>query len=166
MKENEEVWCPVPSYEDRYTVSNRGQVRSLLTGRPLTPILINSGYLSVHLYRDGKRKPMLVHRLVAACFLGSPPTAEHEVNHIDYDRLNNCVGNLAWVTHSANCRHSAPRNTFGRRAVVGTPIAGTVGYYFPSQVAAELHILGALTGIVSWSLKTQRPALGFHWSRV
>lgn len=42
------------------------------------------------------------HRLVALAFLGPPPSARHEVHHLDGDKGRNRPGNLAWVEHAEN----------------------------------------------------------------
>jgi hypothetical protein len=63
------------------------------------------GYLLVNLYRDGKPKNFLVHRLVAAAFLGTIPP-NWQVNHKDGDKSNNDVRNLEIVTAEENRAHA------------------------------------------------------------
>lgn len=107
-------------YEGYYEVSDEGCVRSLarvidrvsgrrgllpVRARVLRQALTIHGYPFVILCRDGKRQRR-VHQLVACAFLGSKPTNKHIVNHIDGNKLNNCVSNLEWVTYSENTRHS------------------------------------------------------------
>ena len=46
---------------------------------------------------------MLMHRLVALCFLvNDEPNAKVTVDHIDGDKLNYSVDNLEWVTYGEN----------------------------------------------------------------
>lgn len=48
-----------------------------------------------------------VHRLVAFAFIPYPDDGKkYEINHIDYDRKNNHIDNLEWVTHHQNILHS------------------------------------------------------------
>lgn len=77
----------------------------------------NKGYLFVCFKENGKRKNLLVHRLVADAFLENK---EHkaEVNHIDGNPKNNNLCNLEWVTPSENryhAYHTLHRPFFGRR---------------------------------------------------
>ena len=51
----------------------------------------------------------LVHRSVAATFLGPPESPIMQVNHKDGDRRNNHVRNLEFVTPSQNMQHCFQR---------------------------------------------------------
>lgn len=180
MTERTEIWLPVVGHEGQYEVSSLGRVRSLdrqvrhlgkygyhyrlKKGRVLSQNLINSGYLVVHLYTDGHRQVGLVHRLVALAFLGEG--GDLEVDHRDFNKQNNTIGNLRWLTHQVNSARSAPnRLTSTARAVIGEFADGTA-LAFPSQMVAEKALLGRITGIVSWAIKKGRPAIGCNWSRV
>lgn len=64
------------------------------------------GYKFVSL-RDGKRKKnFYVHRLVAMAFIPNPDNLP-AVNHVDYNRANNAVGNLEWCTAKENIVYSS-----------------------------------------------------------
>ena len=63
------------------------------------------GYEIIDLNKDGKRYTKRVHRLVAEAFLPNPLNLP-VVNHIDSNRLNNCVDNLEWVSYTDNNRHA------------------------------------------------------------
>ncbi|MEP7254030.1 MAG: HNH endonuclease [Ginsengibacter sp.] len=47
----------------------------------------------------------LIHRLVANYFLPPPKPAQTVVAHLDYDKLNNRVANLKWMTPEENQAH-------------------------------------------------------------
>jgi len=107
-----EQWLPVAGYPD-YEVSNLGRVRrstegrASAAGRLMTACNHPMGYKIVVL-RTGdamKRRTVLVHRLVAAAFLGTHPSRPH-VNHKDFDRTNNRADNLEWCTQLENVRHA------------------------------------------------------------
>lgn len=99
----EEVWKPVKGYEGLYEVSDMGRVRGLKSGKVLRPG--NSGrYDFVVLVKDGKRKDMYVHRIVANTFIPNP-NGLLEVNHIDENKTNNRAENLEWCTRLENIHH-------------------------------------------------------------
>ncbi|WP_407641233.1 HNH endonuclease signature motif containing protein [Aurantiacibacter spongiae] len=60
------------------------------------------GYPSVRLTINGKRSRLAVHRLVAREYLSPRPSPAHEVRHLDGDKTNNSVENLAWGTTKEN----------------------------------------------------------------
>ena len=48
---------------------------------------------------------MLIHRLVADCFLPPPTPEQVVVAHLDHNKLNNRVSNLKWMTREENYEH-------------------------------------------------------------
>ena len=65
----------------------------------------STGYKKVELVKNGQRKSIRVHRLVAQAFIPNPEN-KLEVNHIDGNKTNNHVENLEWVTSSENTIHA------------------------------------------------------------
>ena len=107
-----EIWKDIDGYEGLYQVSNLGQVKSIRDkyGNYREKILKQGkrkdGYLYVNLYKEGKRKYNLVHRLVANAFIPNP-NGYTCVNHKDENPLNNCVSNLEWCTHKYNINYGS-----------------------------------------------------------
>ena len=99
-----EKWKDIPGYEGLYQVSNLGNVKSLKFGkeRILKSIKRKDNYLHVYLYKDGKQKNFLVHRLVAEVFIPKIEGKEF-VDHIDGNRSNNVYTNLRYCTNKENC---------------------------------------------------------------
>ena len=97
-----EIWRNVVNYEGLYMVSNLGYVKSLGNGNARNPnwqkerILKSGkdkdGYLLVALFKDGKRKTLRVHRLVAQAFIPNPDNLS-QVNHINEIKNDNRVEN-------------------------------------------------------------------------
>lgn len=109
-----EIWKDVLGYEGLYEVSNIGRVRSIARynerSKKFYPSKIksieisNNGYLRVKLSKNGKKKGVCVHRLVAEAFLDNSNKLP-QVDHIDGDKNNNCVENLRWVTAKQNIQN-------------------------------------------------------------
>lgn len=93
-------WRTVKEYE-RYEVNTKGEIRHKKRKHILTPRKNSGGYLYVGFNIEGKRKNFAVHRIVANAFIPNP-NGYSEVNHKDYDRTNNNVDNLEWVSSSQN----------------------------------------------------------------
>lgn len=95
-----EAWKPIKGYEGFYEVSNKGRVRSVerlnARGQHRKGKAISANSIQqVSLYKDGKRKNFLVHKLVADAFL-EKPQANEKLIHVDGNPENNCVENLKW----------------------------------------------------------------------
>ena len=104
-----EVWKTIPNFS-KYEISNCGNIKNVINDKLLTPHIKNS-YYSVALFDDvGKRKGMLIHRLVAMSFL---PNNDNKltVNHKDHNTLNNKLDNLEWATHLEQNIHKKKPST-------------------------------------------------------
>lgn len=109
-----EVFVPVLGYEEFYSISNIGNVKSHKPSksksyfkRPsflLKPTDV-SGYKKVSLSKNNSPKNFYVHRLVAIAFIPNPENKPH-INHINGLKLDNRVENLEWVTAKENINHS------------------------------------------------------------
>lgn len=102
----EEVWMDIQDYEGLYQVSNTGKVKSLHysggnNDRILKDSINTDRRHKVSLYKNGKHKQCLVHRLVAQAFIPNP-LGLPDINHIDENPENNNVENLEWCTCEYN----------------------------------------------------------------
>ncbi len=99
-------WKDIPGFENRYRVSDEGQVLCVVDGRILASKPSSDGYVRVTFKRDKKRYTFYVHILVLQAFGPPKPTDEHETNHRDGVRHNNHISNLEWLTHAENLAYT------------------------------------------------------------
>ncbi len=88
-------------------VTEHGEVYRVKDGEPIAIAqhVDKIGYPKVQLVVKGKRKTVMVHRLLAQTFLDNPDNKE-TVNHKDSNRSNNNISNLEWNTYSENNKHA------------------------------------------------------------
>lgn len=110
-----EKWKKIPGYQDLYSASNYGRIRSkdrivpcrggktrLHRGKVLAAGARGLyGYLTIVLHKDGIGKTELVHRLVAQAWIPNPKRLPF-VLHLDDCPSNCAVDNLKWGTHQDN----------------------------------------------------------------
>ena len=103
-----EKWKDIAGYDGMYQVSDLGRVRSLKFGkvRVLRPQKNNNGYLIVGLYKDGKRKGITVHRLVANAFIPNDDESKTQINHRNEIKTDNRVSNIEWCSASYNLMYN------------------------------------------------------------
>ena len=106
---NNEIWKDIRDiYLDAgdYKISNFGRVKN--HNDVLVSVTIDGGgYKIVRIGIDNKR--FKIHRLVAELFIKNPEK-KRCVNHKDGNKLNNCLDNLEWNTHSENVQHAMDNN--------------------------------------------------------
>jgi hypothetical protein len=104
-----EKWKDIQGFENRYQVSDKGNVRALnfkRTGQTkLLKLNVHCGYYYVNLYEKGKYKTFRVHRLMALAFIENPQNKPF-INHKDGNKLNNSLENLEWCTPKENTIHA------------------------------------------------------------
>lgn len=71
----------------------------------IRPKITKQGYAEVSLCSKDGTLYLRVHRIVAETYIPNPENKPF-VNHIDGNKLNNCVQNLEWVTHQENMEHA------------------------------------------------------------
>lgn len=111
-----EIWKAIPGYEGLYEMTADGRVRSLNYYGKKDKIhemkqVLNSDYLVVGLYKEGKRKYFGIHVLLAMTFLGHIPDGHTlVVDHINNIQLDNRIENLQIITHRENTSKDTKRN--------------------------------------------------------
>ena len=97
-----EIFLPIEGYEDTYAVSNLGRVKNIRSGRILKGNEDkNTGYMHVRLFKNGKGRTYLVHRLVISAFKANANNRPC-VNHLNENKKDNRLNNLSWCTHEEN----------------------------------------------------------------
>ena len=106
----EGIWKDIDGYNRMYQISNIGRVKSLerrdskgrfVKGRMLKLGKDSNGYPQAHLWKDGKQKCFLVHRLVAEAFIPNI-NGYAEINHVNEIKTDNNVANLEWCNKKYN----------------------------------------------------------------
>lgn len=105
-----EEWKSILGY-DGYMVSNYGRVKSISqrynTWHLLTPCANkNNDRIYISLEKGGKRKNLMLDRIVAHAFCHGFSNENNTVNHKDGNVKNNKASNLEWVSQSTNEKHA------------------------------------------------------------
>lgn len=176
----EEVWKPIKGYEDKYLVSNLGNiVANNFQGhgrqKQKTPTLNKEGYFCIMLWKNSKPKLFRVHRLVADAFIPNPDN-KPQVDHINTDRLDNRVENLRWVTNFENSRNEITYKKIRENGLRTIKLASEAckkkvvcvetGVVYDSAKEAAADI-GVIPQNLTRPLKIpHRTAKGLHWRYV
>lgn len=115
-----EVYKPVLGYEDKYLVSNHGNIKSISRGRILSPKNNHDGYLRIQLWKNNKCEFRSIHVIVMEAFSKKPFT-NAVVNHINGLKYDNRLSNLEWLTQKENIGH-AWKTGLNQRSRKGKPV--------------------------------------------
>ena len=114
------AWKPIEDFSS-YIVTEEGEIFNV-AGTRLSPYSSN-GYKCIKIKDDdGRRKTLLVHRVVLIAFKKTP---KHKMwaNHIDGDKANNYLDNLEWSTPKQNHIHA--RDVLKRNYAKGEQITNS-----------------------------------------
>ena len=159
-------WREVKEY-NHYEVNQFGEIRHKIRKKILKP-RINNGYQYVNFKINGKNINFSVHRIVANAFIPNP-NGYTEVNHKDYNRSNNCVDNLEWVSSSQNKYHAflKEENKKSRgKAVNQYTKKNKLIKTFDTITEAAQTLRCCVAAISNCCLKRTKTSQGFLWSFV
>lgn len=98
-----------------YEINTNGCIRNKYTNKILKQTFDKERYLRVNLASTKKKsKRFLVHRLVALTFIPNPNNLA-TVNHINYDKANNSIENLEWMSAIDNIKDAKKHGRFLHR---------------------------------------------------
>jgi hypothetical protein len=103
---------PINNYSN-YLIYDNGDVYNSMTGKMLKGSIGENGYKYYRLSKDGNKKMLYAHRLVAEHFIDNPQNLP-VVNHIDGNKLNNNIDNLEWASYSKNTQEWHNNSTVKR----------------------------------------------------
>lgn len=173
----EEVFTPAFGFEERYEVSNKGNVKNVKTGKQLS-INKSGDYNTVDLW-NGKHNNTLIHRLMLLSFHIPNPLNLPCVNHRDENKRNNFLfinpdgsvdlekSNLEWCDYEYNANYGTKNervaNTKSKPVVQlknGVPV-----FIWKSQLEATLCLANQRnSGNIFYCLKGRtKTAFGFEW---
>ena len=168
---DKEIWKDIVGYEGLYAVSNKGRVKSLGNDKSRREkILIlhkdKTGYLQVHLCRNGKPKWYTVHRLVLMTFAPCDNMKSLQVNHIDEDKTNNHLSNLEWCTCKENCNRGTRNDRVGEKKsipIVQLTIGGKYIRSWKSSYDAERKGGFNQSAIIQCCKGKRKTHKGYKW---
>lgn len=158
-----EIWRKCPILPDNYEVSNLGNVRYWKDGISHSKYLRVSkdGYAEVKFSVNAKNKYARVSRCVALSFIPNPNNLP-EVNHINYNKLDNSVTNLEWISGIDNIKHGLKQR---QRQVYQYTTKGVLIAKYESQDEAHKKLgYGNVANIHQCVKGTIKSAYGYIWS--
>ena len=170
-----EIYKDIEGYENLYQISNLGNVKSFQTGKEkiLKPNKTKKGYLRIELWKQGKYKKYLVHRLVAQAFIPNP-NLYPVVRHINDNPDDNRAENLRWGTQYDNVHDCIQRNGMNysgmreynnsrKTPIVATRVNDGLVRVFDSQSDASKK-LGITQGNIWRALRNHGTAAGYQFA--
>lgn len=100
-----EIWKVVDWYKSMYAVSTLWRVKNIKSDRIMKTYISKWWYELITLSKLDKYFHASVHRLVAEAFIENTYN-KPQVNHKDWNKKNNILENLEWVTVSENWKHA------------------------------------------------------------
>lgn len=143
------VWKDIKGYEGKYQVSYEGEIRRIYKNgktKIITPYIRKSqksNVLFVGLTKDGKKKEIFVHKLVAEAFLRKPKKGE-VIYHVNGLKQDNYSTNLKYIDRKKLGKMTGAQSR--RKGVVKINSNGEmVDFYSSARQAARKNFMSYQT---------------------
>lgn len=156
-----EIWKDIENY-DNYQASNLGNIKNIKTDKNLKQYKITNGYLQVELWKNGKGKKMLVHKIIANTFLSNINNLP-QINHKDENKQNNCVDNLEFCSSKYNSNYGT------RNLRLSSPVLCVElnkKYNSIKEAGEDLNIYYSCISHCCANSKHYKTAGGYHWEYI
>ena len=116
-----EIFKTINVREKDYRVGSNGTITTA-NGREIKKRINQDGYEEVTVGTGKLRCSRIkVHRLVAQAFIpNTNPEVLTEVNHKDFNRTNNNLENLEWMSHYDNIQYSVEAGNYNKGQHIGS----------------------------------------------
>lgn len=158
-KPKERIWRFVPDTDDKYQISNMGDLRCVRTGKIRKPSQKPNGDMSVHFSVRGKIRSYSIANMVAQAFLPRK-YGMNIVCHRDGDPTNNCVTNLYWSRFGALLNNPIVHAKFKASKIGRSIVCIETGVMYPS-IREAARVCGLNESVVNTSC--QREERGVKW---
>ena len=149
-----EKWKPIKNYEDLYTVSDKGRIKSIRKKKfikILSPSSDKDGYKQIGIRdKDGNRKWFRMHRIVAETFIPNPENLEF-INHKDNIVYHNDVDNLEWCAMNYNNKYRFSHGNASHKGEKHSQCTIT------DKIAEKIYIIG-------WTTNTSEPDIAKYFN--
>lgn len=124
-----ENWKCIKNTENKYSISDIGNVRNNETNKILKQTINTKGYNTVCIILNKIIYCEYVHRLVAVAFIENFDNLE-QVNHKDEIKTNNIANNLEWCTNKYNAMYGTRlekiSNALSKYKIIQYDISGNI----------------------------------------
>ena len=144
----DEIW---KQYKNTtFMISNKGRIRNTKTNNILKGKITKDGYLEWCLSINGKKSSYLAHRLIYEVFIGELQE-NYVINHIDGNKLNNCIENLEQITNQDNDYHAyyVTKANSNAKKVGKYSLNNELLNVYPSCAEAARQNIGCYSNLIS-----------------